>query len=396
MKKIKILIPYVEAGMGHIVTSQAISESLKKLNNENLEIICCKAFQDSKDPDLIKYEKGIVEQVKMANKLAGYGNFQFAMMQLFGPQTSLKFVHSTVFAKIKKKTMEYFASFKPDVIISTHYVTTHFAIELKNRFLPKLSVITYDPDPNVHGWWDTRTDLFITNNEQATIEAIQTRGFTPSQIRQVFFVTRNSVINCNLTKDEAREKLNIPVNKFTVILADGAYASSKLKEYTNELLKTDLPITILVIAGKNQKVYEYFTKKIGKNKIPNNITLRVYGFVNNIAEMYKASDIFITKAGPNAILDSLFMHTPIMVNFYASPVEKATCKLFVNHFKCGVKCLNKVKAREMIEGWINDKTRKELQTYSHNSLYFDKTKNGADEIAKIVLNYILEENNEKN
>ncbi len=396
MKKIKILIPYVEAGMGHIVTSQAISESLKKLNNENFEIICCKAFQDSKDPDLIKYEKGIVEQVKMANKLAGYGNFQFAMMQLFGPQTSLKFVHSTVFSKIKKKTMEYFASFKPDVIISTHYVTTHFAIELKNKFLPKLSVITYDPDPNVHGWWDTRTDLFITNNEQATIEAIQTRGFTPSQIRQVFFVTRNSVINCNLTKDEAREKLNIPVNKFTVILADGAYASSKLKEYTNELLKTDLPITILVIAGKNQKVYEYFTKKIGKNKIPNNITLKVYGFVNNIAEMYKASDIFITKAGPNAILDSLFMHTPIMVNFYASPVEKATCKLFVNHFKCGVKCLNKVKAREMIEDWINDKTRKELQTYSHNSLYFDKSKNGADEIAKIVLNYILEENNEKN
>ena len=183
-----------------------------------------------------------------------------------------------------------------------------------------------------------------------------------------------------MTKEEYRKKNNIPQDRFTIILADGAYATAKLKEYTNEFCKIKKPITLIVIAGKNEKVKEYFEKK--KQTLPENINMIVHGFVDNIHELYAASDIFVTKAGPNAIQDSLFMRTPVLVNFYASPIEKFTQKLFCKEYRCGETILDKIKARKQIEKWIDNPEL--LDPYRENCKRLDKTKNGADEIADII------------
>ena len=60
----RVLITYVEAGMGHIVTAQAISDSLKSLYGDRLEIIDNYTLRDSSNPSLPKYEKFLVNEVK--------------------------------------------------------------------------------------------------------------------------------------------------------------------------------------------------------------------------------------------------------------------------------------------------------------------------------------------
>lgn len=119
-----------------------------------------------------------------------------------------------------------------------------------------------------------------------------------------------------------------------------------------------------------------------QKKIPSNITLKVYRFVNNAHELYGAADIFVTKAGPNAIQDSLFMGTPVLVNYYASQVEKATCKIFTTHYKCGVKILDKIKARKRIEKWIDHPA--ELDQLKQNCKQLDKYQNGSDMAAEYI------------
>lgn len=59
-------------------------------------------------------------------------------------------------------------------------------------------------------------------------------------------------------------------------------------------------------------------------------------FTPSAYELYGASDIFITKAGPNSVLDSLYMGTPVLIDFYAHPIEKGTANLFVRQLKCGI------------------------------------------------------------
>ena len=381
MRKPKIVVTYIEAGMGHIVSAKAISDAIKRKYGDQVDV--CDLYLAKESPVLEKYQNMLIKEVKRSNKMPGYGNFQFFCMKAFGKTTSLRFTHNTVFINAKKEMLKVIGKKRPDVVINTHYSPHHCSVELRNNYLKNLLVATYDPDPNVHGWWDNRSDLFFVNNEYAKEQALKDSKFKKESVKQVGFTARENILNCNLSKDECREKYNLPKENFTVILADGAYATSKLKEFTDEFCKITKPVTLIVIAGKNNKVKEYFENKLPT--LPQNITMKVFGFVDNIQELYKASDIFVTKGGPNAIQDSVFLGTPVLVNYYAQPIEKFTQYLFTKKYNCGETIKNKAKARKQVEKWIDNPEL--LKPYVENCHKLDNRKTGADEIAdKIIEN----------
>lgn len=384
-KKPRVLITYIESGMGHIMSAQAIANKLKEKYGKELDIVEEEIMKCDNDKTQIKFEKFLCNQVKITNKIKGYGAFMFWLIEALGKQKFLELVHKTLFKKATDATIEAMRKRNPDVVISTHHFITLCAIELKRRYMPNLTVITYDPDNNVHCWWDNRSEIFITNNDVAVKEAIEKRKFKPEALKRVFFTAREAVVKANGTKEEYRKKYGIPLDKFAVIVADGAYAGANAKKYTDELLKTDLPLTIVMLAGKNEKVLEYFKKKVGKTKP--NITLIPMGFTETAYELYGACDVFITKGGPNAILDSLYMGTPVLANFYAQNMEKAAINLFVNVMGCGVAIYKKKKARLQVEEWI--KNPELLNVYKENiKLNLDKSQNGSSQIADIIMDEI--------
>lgn len=383
IKKPKVLVTYIEAGYGHIVSAKAISESLKNKYGNELDVV--DVYVSDNDAIVKKFENYLVAEVKRTNKIKGYGTLQFSAMHIIGSQNTLKLMHSTAFNKAKKSITALYDLHKPDMVVSTHFSPQHFAIEYRNNTLNNLLVANYNPDPNVHGWWDNRGDLFLVNNHYAYLEAVKNK-FNPNTIKRVGFTIRQSIVNCNLTREQLREKHNLPQDTFTICIADGAYATARVKSYTNELLKSKLNMTLLVIAGKNKKVYDYFAEKQALGKIPSNINLKLYEFVDYAHELYGASDVFITKAGPNAIQDSLFMGTPVLVSYYATIIENITQKLFTNIYKCGTTILDKTKMRKTIEKWI--KNPSELNKYKQNCKRFDKTKNGADDVADHIYNLL--------
>lgn len=384
-KKPRVLITYIESGMGHIMSANAIANKLKEKYGNELEIIEEHIMKCDNNKKQIKFEKFMSGQVKITNKVKGYGAFMFWLLEKLGQQRSLELIHKTIFKKATDGTIEAMRKRNPDVVISTHHFITLCAIELKKRYMPNLTIITYDPDNNVHCWWDNRSEIFITNNEIAVKEAIEKRKFKPEALKKVFFTARDSVVNAEGTKEDFRRKYGIPLDKFAVIVADGAYASANAKKYTLELMKTDLPLTIVMLAGKNEKVLNYFKKKAKKTK--SNITLMPMGFTDKAHELYGACDVFITKGGPNAILDSLYMGTPVLANFYAQNMEKATINLFVNIMGCGVAIYNKKKARKQVEEWI--KNPQLLDVYKNNiKKQLDKNQNGSSQIADIIMEEI--------
>ena len=384
MKK-RVLMTFMESGMGHITSITSISDNLQSLYGDEFEIINSYIMQEDKDKSLEKFEKFIIKQTKSTNKIKGYGNFVFFLMKLIGGVRTMRLLHRTIFRKAVNHTLEAFKKRNPDIIVSTHYYMTFCALEYKKKINKDCKVITYNPDNNIHIWWDNREHLFVVNNENAYYEAIGKRKFNPAMVRQVFYTARDEIVNCNLSKEEAREKLGIPQNKFCAIVADGAYACAKSKKVCDELLKTTKPITIIMLAGKNEKLFKHYTKLANgesKNKLPKNITLVVLPFTRNIYEYYKASDVFVTKAGPNAILDSVFMNTPIVVDYYAHPIEKETTKLFVDNLGMGKAIYSPKKIRHQLEEWIDNRT--ELDIYADNTKKIDKFQNGGKEMAELI------------
>ena len=386
--KPRVLITYIESGMGHIMSAKAVSDGLKENFSDRIEVVETQIMRDSNSKEQIRFEKFLTNQTKATNKYKFYAPVVFTIMNI-GKQKFMRFLHHTIFKKATDATVEALRSFNADVIVSTHYFITFCAIELKRRYQPDLLVACYNPDNNVHVWWDNRSDLFITNNKIAAEEAVEKRNFDKNSVKTVFFLAREQVVKANGSKEDYRLKYGIDKDSFTVMIADGAYASAKAKSYCNALLKENLDITIIMLAGKNEKVKKYFEKKqkkpLGRTK------LQVYGFTEKAYELYGASDVFITKAGPNAVLDCLFMKTPVIISCCPHPIEKATKELFVDSFGCGVSAFDKKTAAELVKKYSADPSL--LNEFRDNiNKNLDKNNNGAYAVGNIIIDALKDKN----
>ena len=56
MDKKKVIVQFIEAGQGHIVTAEAIAEWLEKKYSDKIEVIRDYAFRDSGDKDLQNFK----------------------------------------------------------------------------------------------------------------------------------------------------------------------------------------------------------------------------------------------------------------------------------------------------------------------------------------------------
>ncbi len=374
----RVLVTFVEAGLGHIIAAQAILDALNVINDGSMEIVTKDIFKE--DEYLDKFEKFLISETQKASKAPLHSNIQLASMKIIGSQNTLKLVHSTVYRKQMTIYVKKLKEIKPDIIIDTHYFTSYASVYYREKIDPSCKVVTYDPDNNVHGWWCRRVDRFIVNNDIAYKQAIKSK-FKTENVMQVPFIARQNILNANESKSYYRSKYGIDTDAFVVKIADGAYAQAKLESFVREFANCSKPLTVLAIAGKSKQKYDMLVKLSAE--MPQNVKLMPFGLVKNIEELFKASDLFVTKAGPNAVLDSVFMQTPFVINYWANKIEKTTKELFVDKLDCGCVIKNKVKARKFIERCIDDRTI--LDRYIENEKKIDKNQNGARNIAEYIL-----------
>ena len=257
MEKPNILLTYTETGMGHVTSMQSIADKLKSEYGEKLNLIESYIMQENKYSH--NYEKFMIKQVKNTNVFYGLGGLIFFLLEVLGRRSFFRFLHRTLIKRPTDATINTIKKYNPDVIVSTHHLITYCAIEYKRKYNSNVKIITYNPDNITHVWWDNRDGLFIVNNDDAYLSAIK-RRFKKENLYTVPFSIRKMLIEAHRDKAEYRKAHSLPDNNFTVIVADGAYAMAQAKQFTLKLIKINKPLTILFIAGKNEKMLDYMTK----------------------------------------------------------------------------------------------------------------------------------------
>ena len=343
--KKRILVTYIEAGFGHISTANSIADAIEELNDPNIELIRKDLFKE--DPSLSKLERQFVCDVKRANTFPWYNRIQMAATHIFGIHNSLPFVVETVYRRVRKKYLQLLEQIKPDIIVDTHYLTSFFATQYRDKIDPHVKVVTYDPDNSVHNWWNIRVDKFIVNCRMAFEDALR-HDFLRKQLLVVPFVTRKEIMDVTEDKSFFRAKYGLPQDRFTVMVAAGGYGKSGMNRVVNALLTVKRPITIIAICGTNKLLY--MRLKSLKDTLPSNIDLRPYEFVEKVYELNRASDILLTKGGPNAMLDSTLMGVPFGVFYCASEIEYLSNTLFTSVLYCG----RFLPRSKQIVRWVNN------------------------------------------
>lgn len=382
-KKKRILVTYIEAGFGHITTANSIADAIEALHDPNIEVI--RKYMFSEDPVLRKTEKRFVKEVKIANMFPWYNRIQMAATHILGIHNSLPFVVSTLWRRVRNRYLKELEKIRPDIIIDTHYLTSFFATQYRDKIDSHVKVVTYNPDNNVHNWWNLRVDKFIVNCRMGFDDALK-HDFDRKKLMIVPFVTRQEIMEVTEDKSYYRAKYNLPQERFTIMVAAGGYGKSGMRRVIKALMNVKQPITLIAICGTNKLLYNQL--QLLKNDTPDNIDLRPYEFVKKVYELNRASDMFLTKGGPNAMLDSVLMGVPVGVFYCASHIEKMSAFLFTYILNCG-RFLPR--ANQIVE-WVNscagDSTI--LDFFIRNTKAIREAGNGANDIAKFIQTYDVE------
>ncbi len=379
MKKKRILFPFVEAGMGHIMPLNAIAEAFEKKYGEEFEIIKTYFFQDSDSEVLKDIERDLIKQVKIHNKTKLAGFIQFLTMGLFGSKTSMKFVMEKRYNNGLKDAMDYLQSLDADLIVNTHFSTLYYSAKAKAEGLSRATVACYCPDPILGLQWDRRFDIMGISSEKGKLKA--QKGCKGKQIENIPFMINRQVKDYKKSKAEYREEIGLQPDYPTILLADGAYGLGKLEKTVNLFLKSTRKLNLIVVCGKNEEL----ATKLQQITPPDNIKMKVYGFTSEMIKLSAMSDIFIGKGGASNLAEVSYFGVPSIITFRATPVEQWIASYYVNEIGNCVLIENAKKAVATAYDWIDNPEK--LQKY------VDKCKNiqrsdGPEIFADILYNKI--------
>ena len=320
MKK-KILIGYATAGVGHKKAAMAVEDALKR-GQYDLEI---------KDIDVLDYTNPLFKKMYPTVYLLLINKFIWLwgiLYYLFDNRIVYKLLYPLrKFSHVvnSQKLVKFLVDYKPDVVVSTHFILPDVCAYVKKKFGLNIHVINIITDYRAHSFWISEgVDTYIAGHRFVKDELVNRWGIAEEKVKVLGIPVEPKFCAAH-DKLSARKKLNIKEDSFTVLLLGGGYGVGPIFEMLESLNGANFPLTAITVCGHNESLFKKIESLAGKYRVQ----LVNLGYTNNVDELMAASDIYVGKAGGISTTEAANMGLP-MVFIRALPgQEKANLKLFV-------------------------------------------------------------------
>lgn len=376
--KPRVLFSYIEAGMGHIMPMQSIVAAFRKKYGSQVEIIESKFLQETGDEASKKLEDMFTGYIRHNNAHPLWGRFNSSVQNILGTRLPCRLLCRTAFAgrKAFKPGMAYIEKLNPDIVFSTHWVTQYYSWQLKNKRRKEAkksgakadmhsispTTLLYCTDVHLHNLFRYPADYTMVftksaheincNKRQYRLkkgEGVAAAG--SSRLVRVPFFIREEAFSVSSDKKVNRRALGFPEDKFTVVLAEGGYGIGRMQAVCEMLLQTDLPITVVPVCGKNEKLFEHFKTLKPKSE---KMTFHPIGFNTRMLETIAAADLFVGKSGTSSIAEPTFFGVPSIVSGCTNDLETKICNHFSKVVGSAMKITNARKIVDAIAQFANN------------------------------------------
>lgn len=192
---------------------------------------------------------------------------------------------------------------KPDVILTTHAFPTGMLAILKKRgniSIPLASAVT---DYHVHSFWIHQgVDMYFIPAPDLAYALVQS-GIAEDRIKPVGIPIR-SQFRQKLDTAEAKNKLGLE-GLPAILVMGGGLGLGRIELIVRELLSQPT-FQIIVVAGKNKRLQENL-ESIRSDR------LKVFGFVDSMADVVAAADMIISKPGGVTTAEILALKKPLVI-----------------------------------------------------------------------------------
>lgn len=320
MKK-KILITYAMYGNGHRAVAEYIEKYFKTQDPE-LEILAI---------DLLKYSMPVLGT--LSQKITDFFLLKFpagwsTIYNIFDHKISSEvasYMSSGLFRN--KRMKKVITDFNPDMTISTHFFGSSL-IELYNRKgYTNCKLITVVTDYEAHSLWlkGYKDEEAIIVGDKDEVKYLVKKGVDPKIIKPIG-IPIHPVASSNFDPKDAIKKYGFSGERPICLFFGGGGNGGVLSlPYIKEVIKSNLNIDFIYVAGKNQnskdKVDAWIEEQGAKN-------IRTFGYVNNVPELLQMCDFVVSKPGGAQTTESLYFKKPILMINCSGGQEVGNYKYF--------------------------------------------------------------------
>ncbi|MGB8508667.1 MAG: glycosyltransferase, partial [Pyrinomonadaceae bacterium] len=311
----KILIISSDTGGGHRSAAAAIVAGVQK-------------FWES-DSYAVRTVRAVEESHQLTDKLVRFYNwllrnrqhwmkYLYWCVNRFRPETR-EFFHRRTVGYIQ----DLFERWCPHVVVSVHPLTQHvLARVLKDLGLagtiPLVTVVT-DPCYGFwKGWACDDVTLYLVAGEEARQQLID-YGVRPERIKiSGMPVHPKFEMPDERAAQAARTALGLDAEKFTVFVNAGWIGGGNIPEIFRELVRGDLNVQAIFLAGKNEELRAEAESLATSAKFP----VKVIGYSEHVEELMQAANVMISKLGGLTTFEALACRVPIIADAITPPMPQ--------------------------------------------------------------------------
>ncbi|MDU7336534.1 MAG: glycosyltransferase [Clostridium sp.] len=373
----KILILSAATGGGHLRASHAIeSYLLENATDVEVKVVdALKTIHPILDKTICEgYHFLATKTPKMFGLLYQKSNEENPLAQMVPKFNSLFGI----------RLIPLLEEYQPDVIIATHPFVTEMVSHLKEKGHVKVPLICVMTDYGPHkAWISDKVDAYIVSNEDMVpdMEAMGVRR----EIVYPFGIPVYDVFFDKADKAALLEELGMQRDELTILIMAGSFGVSNILQIYEDIVCLDFPFQIIVITGRNEKLFQAFEDKIEECRLSPQMGCkhtRLVFFTNEVEKYMHASDLIITKPGGLTVSEALACNVPLAV-FDAIPGQEEDNANFLMSHDMAVR----IRKGDDCAGTISEllQNREKLEKMRQSCQSFDKSQS-----SKNILSLIYE------
>jgi processive 1,2-diacylglycerol beta-glucosyltransferase len=325
----KIAVVYATAGAGHKKAAQVICEYIRRQNDGTYVELA----------DIVDRSSWLFRFIYLRFYDFMVNHCQWLWSLLFFGSSCR--VGSPIYSRLitaihyynTRKFARYLIATQPDVIVSTHFLSSDLVAFLKRNGAIGSRLITVVTDFGVHPFWISEgTDLYCVASD-VTKDILLAKGVSSGAI-MVTGIPTDPVFSHSHDRQKISAKLGIDPGKKVVLVVTGSFGIGPIEEITR-ILHNDYQV--IAVCARNERLYRRLKARGYSNTI-------VLGFVDFVADLMAVSDVIITKPGGLTISELLCMDL-IPLFIAAIPGQESMNAQVLNHAGIGstITGLNEIK-----------------------------------------------------
>jgi UDP-N-acetylglucosamine:LPS N-acetylglucosamine transferase len=311
----KILIISSDTGGGHRSAAVAIAAGLQRFfagNSYAVRVVRAIEESHSISAKLVNVYNWVLRHRQHWMK------YLYWAINRFRPETREFFYRRSV-----GYVGELFERWCPHVVVSVHPLTQHAIgrVLRELKLADKIPLVTVVTDP-CYGFWkgwacdDVR--LYLVAGEEARQQLID-YGVAPERIK-ISGMPVHPKFNLpdERAAQAARRALGLDPQKFTVFVNAGWVGGGNIPEIFRELVRGDLDVQAIFLAGHNQELRAEAETIAAGAKFP----VKVIGYSEHVEQLMQAANVMISKLGGLTTFEAMACRVPVIADATTAPMPQ--------------------------------------------------------------------------